>query len=613
MKSIATAFKYFGRALDVVRRTLHLILLLVIFALIVAALAPRVPTVPSRAALVIKPEGDLVEQLSGSPFERAVAEAYGQGRAETLVRDLVDAIAAAKTDKRIGALVLDLSWMGGGGLPKLQEVAGAIRDFKRSGKPVIALGEYYDQSQYYLASHADEIYLDPQGLVLIEGYGYYRMFFKNALEKLAVDVNIFKVGTYKSYTDQFTSTEMTAAEREASMAWLSVLWREYQDGVVNARGLPPDTVDRYVNELLPALREKKGDMAAVALDAGLVTELRSRHDVEERIKKLVGEDDSGETFSGIDQWEYLHAVKAQKSLSRKGKKKVGVIVASGEILDGEQPPGTIGDDSLVDLIRQAREDDDIAAVVLRVDSPGGSMMASEVIRRELNALKAAGKPLIASMSSTAASGGYYIAMDADEIWASPATLTGSIGVFAVFPTIERTLQKIGITVDGIGTTPLAGALRIDRTLTDHERELLQLSVEHAYRTFTSHVANARRQTPETVDSIAQGRVWSGRDAQRIGLVDRLGTYEQAIAAAAKRAKLGTEFDVEVIEPPFGWREVFAREAQALATRIARALLPRDRVMTQLHAAISPLDAELKRLAKFTDWRKPAYYCLCTVN
>lgn len=612
MKAIAAVFRFLGRALDVLRRALHLILLLVIFGLIIVAVAPRVPTVPSRAALVIKPEGDLVEQLSGSPVERAVAEAYGQGTAETLVRDLVDAITAAKTDARIRALVLDLSWMTGGGIPKLEEVATAIRDFKRSGKPVIALGESYDQSQYYLASQANEIYLDPQGLVLIEGYGYYRMFFKNALDKLAVDVNIFKVGTYKSYTDQFTRSEMGESEREASMAWLNVLWREYQEAVTRARGLKGDAVTNYVQQLVPSMREKKGDMAAVALDNGLVTQLRSRHDVEEHLKKLVGEDDAGESFSGIDQWDYLHSVHAKEAMAAGGG-KVGVIVAAGEILDGEQPPGTIGDDSLVDLIRQAREDDDIKAVVLRIDSPGGSMMASEVIRRELDALKAAGKPLIASMSSTAASGGYYIAMDADEIWANPATLTGSIGVFAVFPTIERTLDKVGVTVDGLGTTPFAGALRIDRTITDDERELLQLGVEHAYRTFTGHVANARRQTPETIDSIAQGRVWSGRDALRIGLVDKLGSYPQALAAAAKRARLGTDFDVEVIEPPFGWREAFAREAQALGTRIAKAALPQDRVMRKLHAAMSPLESEFKRLANFTDWKDPAYYCMCTVK
>jgi protease-4 len=612
MKRIANFFRILGRSLDLLRRALHLILLLVIFAVLFAAIVPRVPTIPAQAALVIKPIGDLVEQLSGSPFERALAEAYGQGTPETLVSDLVEAITTAKDDARIRALVLDLGLMTGGGLPKLEEVAAAIRDFKRSGKPVIALGESYDQSQYYLAAHADEIYLDPQGLVLIEGYGRYRMFFKNALDKLALDVNIFKVGSYKSYPDQFTQTQMSDAEREASLAWLNVLWTEYQQAVTRARGLQPDAVSSYVLQLVPALREKKGDMAAVALDSGLVTHLRSRHDVEEHLKKLVGEDSSGESFASVDQWDYLPHVHARKALSR-GKGKVGVIVAAGQILDGKQPPGTVGDDSLVELIRQAREDHDIKAVVLRIDSPGGSMMASEVIRRELGRLKAARKPLIASMSTTAASGGYYIAMEADEIWASPATLTGSIGVFAVFPTIERTLGKMGVTVDGVGTTPFAGALRIDRTLTKDERELLQLSVEHAYRTFTGHVAEARKQTPETVETIAQGRVWAGRDAQRIGLVDKLGSYQDAIAAAAKRAKLGTKYEVEVIEPVYGWREALARRIQMLATRMAKAVMPEAQLSSRLRTVMAPLETEIQRLANFTDWRTPAYYCLCTVN
>jgi protease IV len=612
MKFLLASFRFIGRALDALRRTLHLVLLLVIFGLIIVALSPRVPVVPHQAALVIKPEGALVEQLSGDPFERAIAEAYGQGTPETLVHDLVDAIEAGKTDKRIRALVLDLGWMTGGGIPKLEEVAAAIRDFRRSGKPVIALGEYYDQSQYYLASQANEIYLDPQGLVMIEGYGHYRMFFKNALDKLAVDVNIFRAGTYKSYTDQFSRTDMDVSDREASMTWLNVLWREYQTAVTRARGLKPDAVANYVAQLVPSLREKQGDMAAVALQHGLITKLRSRHDVEEHIKTIAGEDDSGETFAGIDHWDYLHSMHAQRVLSVDGG-KVGVIVASGEILDGEQPPGTIGDESMVDLIRQAREDDDIKAVVLRIDSPGGSMMASEVIRRELAALKAAGKPFIASMSSTAASGGYYIAMDADEIWANPATLTGSIGVFAVFPTVQRSLEKLGVTVDGVGTTQLSGALRLDRSLTDEQRELLQLSVEHAYRTFTGHVAQARHQTPEAIDGIAQGRVWSGRDALRIGLVDKLGSYEQALASAAKRARLGTDYDVEYIEPAYGWREAFAREAQALGTRVAKAALPEARVARKLREAITPLQSEIKRLSRFTDWRSPYYYCVCTVN
>jgi protease-4 len=612
MKYILGFFRYVGIALDFLRRTLHLILLLVIFGVIVALLTPGMTLVPDRAALVLKPEGVLVEQLSGDPFERALAEIYGQGTSETLVRDLVDAVHAAKDDDRIGALVLDLGWMLGGGLPKLEEVAAAIREFRASGKPVIAVGEYYDQSQYFLAAHADEIYLDPQGLVLIEGFGYYRMFYKEAIDKLAVDVNIFRAGTYKSYTEQFSRSDMSDAEREESLGWLNVLWREYQDNVTRARSLKPDAVSNYVSQLLPALREKQGDMAAVALEAGLVTELRSRHDVGEHLKRVVGEDEHGESFSGIDHWDYLAALQTERPVTPTAA-KVGVIVASGQIIDGHQPPGTIGDESLAELIREAREDEQVKAVVLRIDSPGGSMLASEVIRRELLALKAAGKPVIASMSSTAASGGYYIAMDADEIWASPATLTGSIGVFAVFPTIERTLDKIGVSVDGVGTTWLSGSLRLDRTLNENQRELLQLSIDNAYRTFIGHVAGARKQEIDQIDQVAQGRVWSGRDALRVGLVDKLGSFEQALASAAKRARIGENYEVEYVEPPYGWREAFAKQSQTAAARITKALLPDAPATRSIRKALSPIEAEINRLASFGDWRRPYYYCMCKVD
>ena len=225
--------------------------------------------------------------------------------------------------------------------------------------------------------------------------------------------------------------------------------------------------------------------------------------------------------------------------------RIGVVVASGEILDGEQPPGTVGSDSLVRLLREALHEDDIKAVVLRIDSPGGSMFASEVIRREIDALRKAGKPVIASMSSVAASGGYYIAMDADEIWASPATLTGSIGVFAVFPTVERTLGKFGVTIDGVGTTPLADSLRLDRTLHDQAKEILQSSVEHAYSVFVGNVATARKKSFDDIDAVAQGRVWAGADAAQHGLVDHLGSYKDALNAAAKLAKLGKDYKVAV--------------------------------------------------------------------
>lgn len=609
MKSIVTFFSFLWRTLDGVRKVLHLILLLTLFLVVVAALSPNIPIVPHKTALVLAPRGALVEQLAGDPFERAIAELYGQDRPETLVRDLVDAIDTARSDKRVEVLVLELGELEAGGIAKLEEVAAAIRRFRGSGKKVIAFGEGFDQAQYYLAAQADEIYLDPQGVVLIEGFGYYRTFLKGAIDKMAIDINVFRAGRFKSFTDQFSRSDMSEQEEQESLAWLNALWTQYQTGVTQARGLDAGAITAYVKDFAAAARAQRGDLAAVALDKGLVTELKTRREVEEQLKAAVGEDEDEHTYRGIAHWDYLAAAHPTRGLAIDGD-HIGVVVASGEILDGDHPPGTVGSESTSRLLREALDDDSIKAVVLRIDSPGGSMFASEVIRREIDALRSAGKPVIASMSSTAASGGYYIAMDADEIWASPATLTGSIGVFAVFPTLERTLGKLGITVDGVGTTPLAGALRLDRTLQDQPREILQLSVEHAYSVFVGHVAAAREKSFDDIDAVAQGRVWAGVDAAGHGLIDKLGSYRDALDAAAARAGLGKDYKVEYLEPSLGWRQALAMRSQALAARITRALLPKSGLVNQARRWLGPLEAELARLSRFTDPKQVYYYCAC---
>ena len=616
MKAIATFFGFVWRALDTLRKVMHLIVLLVLFLGLAAALSPTIPIVHHKTALVIAPQGTLVEQLAGDPFDRAVAELYGQQRAETLVRDLTDAIEAAKTDKRVAALVLDLGHMAGGGVAKLEEVAAAIRDFRTSGKKVFAYGEGFDQAQYYLAAQADEIYLDPQGLVLIDGFGYYRTFLKGLIDKLQIDVNVFKAGKFKSYTDQFSRSDMAETEEEESLAWLNSLWSQYQAGVVKARQqpepMPAGAIADYANNFAALAKEHGGDLAAVALAKGLVTDLKSRREFEDKMKGLVGEDEDQHTFRGIPHWDYLAAVRTAHALHLDGE-RIGVVVASGEILDGEQPPGTVGSDSLVRLMREALHNEAIKVVVLRIDSPGGSVFASEVIRREVDALRKAGKPVVASMSSVAASGGYYIAMDADEIWASPATLTGSIGVFAVFPTVEHTLNKFGVTIDGVGTTPLADSLRLDRTLSDGAKQILQSSVEHTYSEFVEHVAAAREKSFDDIDAVAQGRVWAGVDAAKHGLVDHLGSYKDALKAAAKRAKLGDDYKVQYIEAPLGWREAIALQSQALAARVAHALAPERQLLGDARRWFAPLEEELARLSRFTDPKQVYYYCPCSVN
>jgi protease IV len=612
MKTLATIFGFVWRVLDALRKVMHLIVLLVLFLGLAAALSPSIPLVPHKTALVIAPQGALVEQLAGDPFDRAVAELYGQQRAETLVRDLTDAIEAAKTDKRVEALVLDVGSMAGGGVAKLEEVARAVRDFRTSGKKVYAYGEGFDQAQYYLAAHADEIYLDPQGLILIDGFGYYRTFLKGLIDKLAVDVNVFRAGKFKSYTDQFSRSDMADTEEEESLGWLNSLWSQYQAGVVKARRLEEGAIADYANNFAALAKAQRGDLAAVALEKKLVTDLKSRREFEDQMKGLVGEDEDNHTFRAVAHWDYLANVRPARALHLDGD-RVGVVVASGEILDGEQPPGTVGSDSLARLLREALYEEAIKAVVLRIDSPGGSVFASEVIRREVDALRKAGKPVIASMSSVAASGGYYIAMDADQIWASPATLTGSIGVFAVFPTVERTLNKFGITIDGVGTTALADSLRLDRSLSEGAKEILQSSVEHTYTEFVEHVATARGKSFDDIDAVAQGRVWAGADAAQQGLVDHLGSYRDALNAAAKLAKLGDDYEVQYIEPALGWREAIALQSQALAARFARAVAPEREMLTNARRWFEPLEAELARLSRFTDPKQVYYYCPCSVN
>ncbi|HYM35597.1 MAG TPA: signal peptide peptidase SppA [Steroidobacteraceae bacterium] len=612
MKFLGRVFRFIWHGLDGLRKVLHLIVLLVTFGIILVALSPKTPIIPSKAVLVVDPQGALVEQLTGGPIDRAVAEASGRERAETLLRDLVEAIDTAKDDQRIQAILIDPTDMTSAGLSKLEEVALALQRFRASGKPVIAAGENFDQAQYYLAAQADEIYLDPKGLVFIDGFGYYRMFLKDAIDKLGVDVNVFRAGKFKSFTDQYSRNDMSAQEREEASTWLNALWNGYQSAVVKARKLQPTALADYVQQIVPAVRKSAGNLAAVAVEQGLVTELKTRQQVEQRLMSITGEDDD-HSFYGVHFDAYVEAEHPRHALHLANRKKIGVVVASGEILDGRQPPGSIGGDSTAELLKQARFDDDIKAVVLRIDSPGGSVFASEVIRREMELLKAAGKPVIASMSSTAASGGYYISMNADEIWASPNTLTGSIGVFAVLPTIERTLAKLGVHTDGIGTTPLAGGFNIERSLTADQRELLQLSVDHEYRQFIELVADARSKSPEQIDAIAQGRVWAGSDAQERGLVDKLGSFQDAVDAAATRAKLGKEYRIEYVEAQETWRQFFVNEVHSLAARAEDAIAPERAKVKRILERLTPLETELRRLARFSDPRHAYYYCVCTVE
>ena len=602
------------RGLDGLRKVLHLILLIVIFGAIVWAASSSTLSVPDQAALVVRPEGRLVEQLSGDPVQRAIQSTQGEERQETLLWDLVDAIRGAATDKRIRVLVLDLDRMEGAGQPMLEELTRAIGKFRASGKLVVAYGTAFDQDQYYLAAQADKVYLDPTGYVMIEGYSRYPMYFKGLLQKLGVDINVFRVGTFKSAVEIFTRSDMSAADKQQSLAYLNTLWSSYQKAVVDARKLPSGAVASYVDSLPKTVSAANGDAAKVALQTGLVSELANRLQVQRKLIGLVGEDESTGSFNQVSAEDYARVIDARKKLpDGSGNARIGVIVAAGEIQDGKAPPGTIGGDSLSRLIREARFDKDIKAVVLRVDSPGGSVSASEEIYQELQALRATGKPLVVSMGDLAASGGYYISAPANQIWASPATLTGSIGIFAIIPTIDQTLGKVGVSVDGVGTTPLAGALSYARPLSTEVSGLLQSQVNRGYQEFLDRVASGRRQTPQQIDAIGQGRVWAGGDALRLGLVDHLGTLEDAVKSAAQLAKV-TQYQVEFVQPHLSWAEQLFQQTQARAAGAAVSLFHVDAQsfgLAEVADRLDPMARDLEQLARFSAPGHLYSYCFCS--
>ena len=610
--TLRSFFSGLWRGLDALRKALHLILLLVIFGVLIGILRGSVPRIPAKAALLIAPEGQLVEQLSGDPLERALQQTRGETRHETLLWDLTDSIRAAANDQRIAAVALDLEKFEGAAQPTLEELAAALREFRASGKKVIAYGTEMTQERYYLAAQADEVLLDPMGFVLIEGYDRFRHYLKDVLDKIGVEINVFRVGSFKSAVETFTRMNMSPEDREESRVYLNALWSSYQAAVTRARKLPPDALEKYVESLSKTVPAAGGDAARVALQANLVTSLKTRIEFEQRLVGLVGKDDDTNSFKSVSADDYVRYARAQKKLKADGKARIGVIVAQGDIVDGDQPPGTIGGETVARLIRQARTDKNIKALVLRVDSPGGSVLASEQIYRELVELRSAGKPVVVSMSGYAASGGYYISAPADEIWASPATITGSIGIFAIIPTIERTLGKVGVGVDGVGTTPLSGQLRLDRPLGDEARTLLQSTVSRGYNEFLERVATGRKKSRDEVDAIAQGRVWAGTDARRIGLVDQLGSFNDATRAAARHAKV-TDYALEFIEPELTWAQALAMQLRSSLAALFLRASPTETALAQLAQRLDPVTREAQRLAQFTVPNRLYAYCFCQVR
>ncbi|MFQ2670590.1 signal peptide peptidase SppA [Aeromonas caviae] len=605
-KGLGWLFRSLWRLLNFTRLMLvNLLFLLVVLVIVFSVSQSETPSTPIEGALTLNLSGVLVEQRTQTDPTVQLLRQMDKGDeqpSEIVLSDLLWAIKSAGNDDRIKALVIKPQGLQGASLSKLQEVTAAIDAFKESGKPVIAMADYYSQGAYLLAAHADHVLLNQSGAVVIEGLGVYQTYFKSALEKLNITPHVFKVGTYKSFVEPYTRDEMSPESKEANQRWLDQLWQSYVTDVAEQREIEPDAVAPNKDHFLELLRKAGGNAASYALDNGLVDQLATRDEMTQAVIKEVGEaDDHG--WKGVGLKEYLAAIPEQYPQS--GKDEVGLITASGAIMDGVQPAGTIGGDSLADLLAEARRDDQVKAVVLRVDSPGGSAFAAEQIRAELLALKQAGKPVVISMGSYAASGGYWISADADKIFASPTTLTGSIGVFGMFATIDKALSQYGVHTDGVGTTDFVG-VGLTRALPDHVGEAIQLSVEDTYQRFVGLVGKGRGLSPEEAEKAAEGRVWTGQDAKALGLVDEFGNLDDALKAAADLANLKS-WQVTPIAPEESARDKFLRElfdssAQALAPHL-QSWLPAG-----LGKALLEMNRGLDPLTRFNDPQGTYAFC-----
>jgi protease-4 len=563
------------------------------------------PVAPKESALIVNISGPIVEQ---STYVNPMDSFFGRDLPkENVLFDIVDTIRHAKDDQNVSGLVLALRDMPETNLTKLRYIAKALNEFKASGKPIYAVGDMYNQSQYYLASYADKIYLAPNGAVMLKGYSAYSLYYKTLLEKLDVNTHVFRVGTYKSAIEPFIRDGMSDPAKESASRWLGQLWGAYIDDVASNRQLEAKLLTPDMDTFLELLKKNNGDLAALSLNEGLVDQLATRQQVRKDLIEVFGSNGE-DSYNHIGFYEYQATVTPKFDLAQDD---IAIVVASGAIMDGAQPRGTVGGDTTAALLRQARNDDKVKAVVLRVDSPGGSAFASEVIRNEIEALKEAGKPVVASMSSLAASGGYWISMSADRIVAQPTTLTGSIGIFSVITTFEKGLNNLGIYTDGVGTSPFSD-VGVTTGLSDGASQAFQMGIEHGYNRFIGLVSQSRDIPLENVDDVAQGRVWTGQDALEFGLIDKIGDFDDAVKLAAELAKV-EQYNVYWVEEPLSpaqqFIQDFMNQVKVNLGIDATALLPQ---------ALQPMAAQViqdaNMLQSFNDPKGQYAFCLnCQVQ
>jgi protease-4 len=589
---------------------LNLIFLLIMYFVVLAVIdTDDTVIIKQDTALVLRPYGNIVEQYSGTPLDQIVQQATEQERSETRLRDLVEAIRRARDDDRIVRLVIVPTYMWRVGMASLLELEAAVADFKTSGKPVVTLADNLSQQQYYLAALADEIWLHPKGMVWIDGFSAYRQFYREGLDKLEVEVNLFRVGEYKSALEPYIRDDMSPEAKEASLYWIGNLWQQYLEGVSRNRGIPLENLSGAINGFADGLEAADGDFGQFALELGLVDRLVSRPEAHLELAGLGAAGSGSEGFRQLDVDNYLALTDMQHR--PESKRKIAIVIAEGDIVRGKQPHGVVGAVTLSEELRAVAEDSTVEAVVLRINSPGGEVFATEKIRREVQALKESGKTVVVSMGDVAASGGYWIAMAADEVWASPSTITGSIGVYAMIPTFASPLGKLGIHTDGVGTTPLAGKLRLDRPLDADLKRIFQHTTEQTYDDFIELVTAARPLDRHEVEAVAQGRVWSGAQAKDRQLVDQTGNFRQAIDAAARIAGLGSDYSVQYSERELSGFEKFLIEVTGSA--LAGLGVGQTGVPLLRSTLLEDLLSDLNILARSAGEFSVAAHCLCRVQ
>lgn len=562
----------------------------------------------SRGALLLDISGVIVDKPDSSQrfskLSRQLLGASSDRLQENSLFDIVNTIRQAKDDRNITGIVMDLKNFAGGDQPSMQYIGKALKEFRDSGKPVYAVGENYSQGQYYLASFANKIWLSPQGVVDLHGFATNGLYYKSLLDKLKVSTHVFRVGTYKSAVEPFIRDDMSPAAREADSRWIGELWQNYLNTVAANRLIPAQQVFPGAQGLLVGLTKTGGDTAKYALENKLVDALASSAEIEKALTKEFGWSKTDKNYRAISYYDYALKTPADTGDS------IGVVFANGAIMDGEETQGNVGGDTTAAQIRDARLDPKVKAIVLRVNSPGGSVTASEVIRAELAAARAAGKPVVVSMGGMAASGGYWISTPANYIVANPSTLTGSIGIFGVITTIENSLDSIGVHTDGVSTSPLAD-VSITRALPPEAQQMMQLSIENGYKRFITLVADARHSTPEQIDKIAQGHVWTGQDAKANGLVDSLGDFDDAVAKAAELAKVKQwHLEYYVDEPTFFDKVMdnMSGSVRAMLPDAFQAMLP-----APLASVASTVKSESDKLAAFNDPQNHYAFCLTCAN